>query len=356
MEIREDRFFIPSSYSRIVARELGLQERELPRLLRGTGLPLEVLLAGDESLMTGQQQLQVLANARQLGRSEDFGLRLGRRLDPASHGPIGYLALSSPDLYTALKSLRDFLPIRIPFAQLELREGDRALVCSLHILLPAGSEERRMLLESFVLVIQAIVEAFLGRRLTEALVSFEFERPAYHAHYPGYVHSTILFGQSRSQVLLPAALLAEVNPQGDYRSYAAAREMCARLLQQVPGTALSATDRVKRFLLDQPGGSVTEEDVARSLYVSKRTLARRLKAEGSGYRQIRDEVFAEMAALHLKEGQLSVESIAALLGFHDSANFRRAFRRWHGCSPRELRLGARGAVSGISADISPPAP
>jgi len=34
----EDSYFIPSSYSRIVARELALQERDLPRLLQGTGL------------------------------------------------------------------------------------------------------------------------------------------------------------------------------------------------------------------------------------------------------------------------------------------------------------------------------
>ena len=39
---------------------------------------------------------------------------------PSAHGPIGYLALSSPDLLSALKALRDFLPLRIPFARLEL--------------------------------------------------------------------------------------------------------------------------------------------------------------------------------------------------------------------------------------------
>ena len=340
MEPRKDSFFIPSSYSRIVARVLDLQERELPRLLQGTGLPVEVLLAGDESRMTGRQQLRVLDNARRIGRAEDIGLRLGRQLDPASHGPIGYLALSSPDLYTALKSLRDFLPLRIPFAQLELEEIERALVCRIQFLLPADHAERRTLLECFALVIQALVEAFLGRRLTEALVAFEYPQPPYYDRYPGYFHSTTLFDQDTSQVLLPASLLDEANPQGDHQSYAAARQMCAQLLDQVPATALSMTDRVKRFLLAQPGGSVSEDDVARSLFVSKRTLARRLRAEGTGYRQIRDGIFAEMAALHLRQGDLSVESIAALLGYHDAANFRRAFRRWYGVSPQAFRNGA----------------
>lgn len=332
-----EEFSIPSSYSRIVARELGLQERELPRLLRGTGLPVEVLLAGDESRISGRQQLQVLANAREIGNADDFGLRLGRQLGPSSHGPIGYLALSSPDLRTALFSLRDFLPIRIPFALLEVHERDRWLRCGINFMLEAGAPERQMLLESFALVIQALVESFLGRRLTEALIRFEFSKPAYHRIYANYVHSPIEFDHGHSEVLIPAALLSELNPYGDAESYAAAREMCAGLLAQAPATALSMTDRVKRFLLAQPAGSVSEEDVARSLYVSKRTLARRLQAEGSGYRQIREGLLSEMAALHLRQGELTVESIAALLGYHDSANFRRAFRRWYGCSPQAFR-------------------
>ena len=79
--------------------------------------------------------------------------------------------------------------------------------------------------------------------------------------------------------------------------------------------------------------------MARSMYVSKRTLARRLKQEGSGYRQVREDILSDMAARHLLDDHLSVESIAAMLGYHDSANFRRAFRRWHGCSPQEYRRG-----------------
>ena len=339
MEKQETSFFIPSSYSRIVARDLGLQERDLPRLLRGTGLPTEILLAGDESRMTGQQQVRVLANAQEIGNAPHFGLRLGRKLEPSTHGPIGYLALASPDLRTALQSLRDFLPIRIPFAQLDLNEDGQFLSCGLTILLQAGPNESQMLVESFVMIIQGLVESFLGRKLTEAMVHVDFPRPAYIDIYPQFIHSLVRFEQERSCVMIPSSLLREPNPAGNSDSYAAAREMCATLLEQVPPTSLSMTDRVKRILLAHPSGSVSEEDVARSLYVSKRTLARRLKQEGSGYRQVREEILSDMSARHLLDDRLSVESIAALLGYHDSANFRRAFRRWHGCSPQEFRRG-----------------
>ena len=57
-----DGVFIPSSYSRITARELGLQERDLPRLLQGTGLAVDILMPGDE---TRRARLDVPARSGQ---------------------------------------------------------------------------------------------------------------------------------------------------------------------------------------------------------------------------------------------------------------------------------------------------
>lgn len=333
----QNSYFIPSSYSRIVARELGLQEKDLNRLLQGTGLRRDILLPGDETHLTGQQQLRVLENAWRMGNIPEFGLRLGRQLQPSAHGPLGYLALSSPDLITALRSLRDFLPMRIPFAQLELSLDRDWLRCSLHFKLHAQPRERRLLLECFALVIQSVVEAVLGREVTEALFTFEHERPAYHHVYGQYLHSPIKFSQVANAIILPAGMARLSNASGEPESYAMAQEMCRKLLDQAPTAATSMRDRVRRLLLSQPAGSVTEEDVARAMFVSKRTLARRLEQEETGYRQIRDGLLAELAARHLRESDLTVEAVAALLGYHDTANFRRAFRRWFKVTPSAFR-------------------
>ena len=71
--------------------------------------------------------------------------------------------------------------------------------------------------------------------------------------------------------------------------------------------------------------------------MSKRTLARKLEQEGSGFRKIREEILSAQAASHVRDGLLSVEAIAALMNYHDSANFRRAFKRWFGQSPEQYR-------------------
>jgi len=78
------------------------------------------------------------------------------------------------------------------------------------------------------------------------------------------------------------------------------------------------------------------------MFISKRTLARRLEGEGGSYRLIRDQVLAQLAASHLRESGLSVEAVAALLGYNDTAAFRKAFRRWYGQAPGEFRGLPRG--------------
>lgn len=332
-----DKFFIPSSYSRIVARELALQERDLAQLLGGTGLSQEILLPGDETQLTGQQQLRILENAWRMSGAADLGLRLGHRLQPSTHGPLGYLTLSSPNLITALRSLADFLPTRIPFAQLDISFDGDWLCCAMSLKLESQQQNRRLLLECFALILQSVIEAVLGRELTEARFAFDYDRPDYHDSYRRYLHSPMAFCEPASTLVIPAALAKISNASGDPETFALAQNMCLKLLDQVPSLALSTRDRVRRLLLSQPTISVTEDDIARAMFICKRTLARRLTQEGTSYRRVRDELLSDLAARHLCESDLTVEAIGALLGYHDTANFRRAFRRWFDMPPNTFR-------------------
>lgn len=333
----QDSYFIPSAYSRIAARELGLQERDLAKLLLGTGLPPEILLPGDETHITGRQQLRILSNAQYMTATPEIGLRIGRQLQPSAHGSIGYLALSSPDLITSLESLRDFLPVRLPFIQLDLSTDRDWLHCSLTIKLEANTDEQRMLQECFALLIQSLVESVLGRELRDAHIELAHARPSYHRLYKQYLHSPVQFGRPLNTIRLPLKLARQANASGDPESYAVAQSLCRKLLEQVPKSALSTADRVKHLLLSKTPGTVSETDVARAMFISKRTLARRLEKENTSYRKIREQLLSELAARHLRESDLTVESVATLLGYNDTAAFRKAFHRWYAQAPSEFR-------------------
>jgi AraC-like DNA-binding protein len=79
------------------------------------------------------------------------------------------------------------------------------------------------------------------------------------------------------------------------------------------------------------------DTIARKLMLSKRTLQRRIEAEGETYQQILDTTRTELATHYLENTALSVAEIAFLLGFSEPNSFYRAFRVWTGSTPDIVR-------------------
>ncbi len=346
MSLQTNELRVPSSYSRIVARELGLAERELALLLRGTGLPTSILLPGDESDLNAAQQFRILENAQAIMAVPEFGLRLGRRLKPSSHGPMGYLVLSSPDVLTAMASFAKYLPLRLPFSAVQITRDADWLTYTLQLKVDASPAVRRVLQECFALMLQAVVESVMDRELTEARIGLAHAKPGYHALYGDYLHGAVRFAQPANTFQVPVDLALQTNAAGHSESYAVARTLCRGLLEQMPSTRLSTGNRVRRLLLSSPAGSMTASDVARALFVTKRTLQRRLGLEGTSYRGITESLLAELATRHLRESGLTIESVAVMLGYNDTAAFRKAFHRWYGQSPSEYRAAQKMREAG----------
>jgi AraC-like DNA-binding protein len=77
--------------------------------------------------------------------------------------------------------------------------------------------------------------------------------------------------------------------------------------------------------------------VAQQLAMGPRTLQRRLRDEGTSWRVELERARQERTHRLLRETPLSVESIAARVGYSDVRALRRAVRRWYGKSPLEVR-------------------
>ena len=342
MAVPATEFPIPSSYSRIIARVVNLQERDLDKLLRNTGLPESILMPGDETHISGEQQLQIMENGQRLLGSPDFGLRLGELLQPSAHGALGYLVLSSPNLMSALQALRDYLPLRLPWAAIDLTLEDDSIRCQLRFQMPLGENlfARITTAECFAMFIQSLVESVLGRTASEANIRFEYPPPPHAKAYGEYLHGPVRFACKGTSYHLPAELASAANTLGDSEAYRLTQVLCNKLLEQTPRSASTMADRVRTLLLLRPIESSTETEVASCLFVSKRTLARRLEKEGTGYRQIREQFLHELARRYLLESNQTIDTVAASLGYSDAAAFRKAFRRWSGMTPREFRLAA----------------
>ncbi|HVY90002.1 MAG TPA: AraC family transcriptional regulator [Hyphomonadaceae bacterium] len=93
------------------------------------------------------------------------------------------------------------------------------------------------------------------------------------------------------------------------------------------------------------GRECTPEQTAKALGVHPRTLQRRLRAEGTSFEKIKDDVRREWAESLLVQPSVSLSQIALMLDYADSSAFSRSCRRWFGEAPRTYRAQLLAARS-----------
>ena len=84
-------------------------------------------------------------------------------------------------------------------------------------------------------------------------------------------------------------------------------------------------------------GDISDGKVADSLFISTRTLQRRLSEEGHTYKQLLENVRRTLAEEYIRDERLSLNEISYLLGFSEQSSFSRAFKRWTGTTPSQAR-------------------
>lgn len=103
----------------------------------------------------------------------------------------------------------------------------------------------------------------------------------------------------------------------------------------------SITKRLRAVLHEAiPSGMITMEAVAKKLAMSKRTLQRRVEAEGASFQQILKETREALAYHYLENTTLPASEISFLLGYDEPNSFYRAFRSWTGKTPDTIRHAA----------------
>ncbi len=327
---------IPSNYSRLLGRMLGLKMHDLHLLLAKTGIDNQTFLE-ENLLLTKEQQICILQNTMKLSGRETIGLEIGRELTPHTHGTLGSLVIHSPDVSTAIKAVQEYIPTRFSFARLSAVSQLECVEYTINFDLDVCPHTYRVCSEIAAIVFFDVIKIVLGRTPSEVEVDFTFPKPDYYDRYAEYLPCPVTFSASEFKVRIPLSIIKEWNILADQQSYKAALKQCQALLAKInPNNSLYKT-KVQKMLLSQAPGTLNVNEAAAALFMSRRTLARKLLTEGTTFHKTKEEILSQQAANYLSETNLSTEAIAAMLSYHDSSSFRRTFKRWYQMTPSEYR-------------------
>ncbi|MBB6521825.1 helix-turn-helix domain-containing protein [Pseudoteredinibacter isoporae] len=341
-------FQIPIRILSSSAQAAGLQESELHSVLGGSGLEPIDLYPGNQESIPGEVFFEIMERIRGLRESPTINLDIGANTQLSVMWPLNEYFLNAPDLYSAMSAPPEYQPLRVPFLRSKLSLEADYLKIELLVFVDVSEDRLQGLSEVYFQIIQTLAHSYIGEEIPDCYFEFRHKAPDYQDAYQDYFHGHCYFGKNQNCYYIPIDYARKANPKANADAYQLAQTICQQQLKQVPNHSLTMADRVCRTLMSQPLGKMHEDAVARALFVSKRTLARRLEGEGKKFRQVREELLSELASRQLRESQASVESIAVLLGYSDVANFRRAFKRWFSKSPSEYRQSFQNSGSGNS--------
>lgn len=186
-------------------------------------------------------------------------------------------------------------------------------------------------------LIRGICETFALGRDAYRGVSFEHETAGEHRQLSQHLGCLARFGQEENRITLATAALSQRRRESTPdEEKSALRAMESAMIAQRRETPLS--ERVRSAILGQIGRSaINQQAVAVQLGLSDRSLRRGLAAEERPFHEILEECRRIQGFALLVRSERPLSEIALALGYSDQTAFSRAFSRWFGVSPRELR-------------------
>ena len=139
----------------------------------------------------------------------------------------------------------------------------------------------------------------------------------------------------QAALLFPATDLERRIAGADPGSYALLTERLKTVARQ---RDLDFSEQVRRTVRGLVAVRKCSLDaVAAQFSMNRRRLNRKLEREGTTYHRILQEALRTFAERLMLDTDMTLGRISAVLDYADASAFTRAFRNWHGCSPKEWR-------------------
>ena len=315
-----------------LAAACGLDARAL---VAGVGLPSRCLSEPDLKVpahLVGR----LLEGAAAQGREPAFGLRLAESRRLSNLGPLALMVRDEPTLRRALETLMHHIHVHNEAVAVQVDEHGGLVVIRTE-LASDGSGSLRQATELVVGVSCRVLQVLLGANWQPRLVCFTHAAPRSLAAHRRVLGAAVEFGHEFNGIVCNAADLDAPNPGAD--------PVLARYSQRLLAPTLTQGarfgDRVRQLIvLLLPRGLCRIEVVAQHLGVDRRTVHRKLLAEGSTFSALLEAERRALASRYVEGTDRPLTEVAALLGFSAPSAFSRWFRGSFGASAARQRTAA----------------
>jgi len=190
--------------------------------------------------------------------------------------------------------------------------------------------------ELMMRLVHGIISWLLNTKVDIENVHFAFSKPGYFADYAFLYPGPVTFNADCSAIWFDSKYALTGFRRTRVELWAFLRRAPEDWAFTTINTGLFST-KVRQHLAASDIPSDDADEVSNALGLSTRTLTRKLQAEGTSFRIVRDNLRRDLAVQLLTQSRISIDGISALVGFENTAAFCRAFRGWMHVSPGAYR-------------------
>lgn len=315
------------------------------RLLEGTGISVSAL-RDPKARVSRRQLFAVIRNFIRVAPDDHCALDAGASFHISNYGFYGYALLSSASCRDAVEFAITYRQLAAPTIGMQIAVSGSDAAWELT---PLADADQDLSIQRFTYDFQCAVNFSLHRSVFGAdfrflSIDLPLSAPGYADRYESMFGCPVRFRAPAGRMHFLTQWLDRRPVGSDPITHAMVKELCDDMLARI-GTRQGIVGDIHNRLISHPGSFPNLERMAAALHIGARTLRRRLRAEGRTYQQVVDEVRLQLAIKYLEDTDMSQEDVASRLKFSGAANFRRAFRRWTGQAPGQVRSAARHEMS-----------
>lgn len=322
---------VPGTYIALIADVVSRWNISANELLKDSGLNpdqlVQPLWRADAKIV-----MNILKRALELTHVPplEFGFYLGMQMTITCHGLMGMAAMLAANVRQALNIAQEFISLQSSIHTIKLDIQDQYAVILFE-------QTEAYYLDEIIQIALLLGFAKMGKNISghelTGYADVQFSKPDYFDKLLPLIPGEVRFNRPITRLEFKKEILDLPLLHSDAIAERFAREECkSQLRKLLEQNSFNRT--VQDLIYDEAMGISPLTEILKKLQMSERALQRKLESEGTNFRELVEKVRCEKAIQLLKNPNLSLENIADHLGYNNTKNFSRAFKRWTSTTPR----------------------
>ncbi|WP_255374888.1 MULTISPECIES: AraC family transcriptional regulator [unclassified Oleiphilus] len=293
--------------------------------------------------------IQIVHNVNKYSYTPIWPAIYGKHLGVATHGPIGYAAVSAPTVGRALSTFIEWFQIRSASYVSKIIESEENF--EIVVFDTSGDDAyKQFFFESLMRAFEVLISLLAVESKCQTTLHFETNAEHRRELMKNEYASKLVFASDTNKLVVPKAMWFQASPLSDHDSHELNLRKCQQLMEQMEyknrcdiAVRHLLRRHIEERILRQGDSELLPslKQTSEALHYSERTLIRKLQQLETSYKEILEAERRSFADKLLRDARYTIFEIADILGYKESASFCRAFKNWFGQSPSAYRRSPR---------------